>query len=158
MNNAIYSLSLLFRIYFRSNWLSNLFSTPKEDISFKDCDDWPHSLVPDKECLVMYPWNLRVWERLKKGAFPQARASISFNRKVSLPSSELMHDLATVLTDSANRTISLPHSFSFYLCSTPHLPNTHRPGLSLDLSILHQPSPLPFLCIGQIVSEPSKET
>lgn len=37
-----------------------LFSTPKEDISFKDCDDWPHSLVPDKECLVMYPWNLRV--------------------------------------------------------------------------------------------------
>lgn len=103
--------------------------------------------------------NLRVWESLRKGAFPQAWASISFHHKVSLPSSELMHDLATVLTDSANRTLkdslSLPHSFSFYLCSTLYPPNTHRP--SLDLSILHQSSPLPFLCIGPNVSELSKE-
>lgn len=103
--------------------------------------------------------NLSVWESLRKGAFPQAQASISFHRKVSLPSSELMHDLATVLTDSANRMLKdslfLTLSHSIFVALSILL--THTDHLSLDLSILHQPSLLLFLCMGLIVSELSKE-
>lgn len=103
----------------------------------------------------MHPW-LRLWgicvcERVwVKGHSLKHRASISFHRKVSLPSSELMHDLATVLTNPSNRMLkaSLLQFFSPIFVAL-YILLTHTDCLGLDLSILHQPFLLPIICNGQ---------